>query len=319
MVYHRYGTPDVLRLEDVDLPAPGDKQVLVRVRAASVNPYDWHHLTGTPYFLRLSAGLRRPKEPRLGLDYAGVVEAVGPGVTALRPGDEVFGMRTGSFAEYLITGEHVATRIPQGVSFEQAAATPLAALTALQALRKGEVRAGQRVLVNGASGGVGTFAVQLAKTFGAQVTAVCSPHNVDAVRRLGADRVIDYTREDFVRSGQRYDVIIDGPGNRSLADRRRALTPTGALVLISGPKTNRWLGPATGLVKLVVSARFGSQKLLGMLTQNTRQDLELIAAMIRDGRVTPVIERTLPLHELPEALRYVGTGHARGKIVITVQ
>ncbi|HCT79368.1 MAG TPA: alcohol dehydrogenase, partial [Micromonosporaceae bacterium] len=230
IVRYTYGS---LALEEVDKPTIKDDEVLVRVRAASVNPYDWHHLTGTPYIMRIGAGLRKPKETAMGVDVAGVVEAVGPDVTGFQPGDEVFGMRSGAFAEYMGVREVRIALKPAGLTFEQAAAVPLAALTALQALRdKGKIQAGQQVLINGASGGVGTFAVQLAKVFGTKVTAVCSTRNVDTARSLGADRVIDYTREDFVQSGQVYDLILDVAGNRSIADRKRALAPNGILVLV---------------------------------------------------------------------------------------
>jgi NADPH:quinone reductase-like Zn-dependent oxidoreductase len=274
IVYRRYGTPEVLEEQEVPTPRAGEGQVLVRVRAAAVNPYDWHHLTGTPYFMRLMAGLRTPKQPILGVDFAGEVEAVGPGVTRLHVGDEVYGMRMGAFAEYMAVGEDLVETKPANITFEQASAVPLAALTALQALRdKGRVQAGQRVLVIGASGGIGTFAVQLARWFGAEVTGVCSGRNAELVWSLGADRVIDNTREDFVHSGQTYDLIVDVVGTRSVADRRRVLAPSGTLVVLSGPKTGRWLGPLPATVRLAAAARFaGRQRLTGMLTRAGRSD-----------------------------------------------
>jgi NADPH:quinone reductase-like Zn-dependent oxidoreductase len=318
IVQHRYGAPDVLEFQEVAPPAIAADQALVRVRAASVNPYDWHYVTGTPYLVRPSAGLFRPKSPTPGADLAGQVEAVGADVTGLQPGDEVFGLGHGSFAEYVSVRADKLVRKPAEVTFEQAAAVPMAALTALQGLRdRGRIRSGQQVLINGASGGVGTFAVQLAKSFGAEVTGVCSPRNVAATRALGADHVLDYTREDFTGSGQRYDLILDVAGNRSIADRRRALRPTGTLVLVGGPKDNQWFGPAGSLVRLLLAGRFSRQTMVGMLTRNSPEDLAELAELLGAGKVTPVIERAYSLPDVPAALRHVGAGHARGKIVIT--
>jgi NADPH:quinone reductase-like Zn-dependent oxidoreductase len=319
IVQHRYGRPDVLEFADIDRPVAKDDEILIQVRAASVNPYDWHFVTGTPYLMRVGAGLRAPKQAVPGIDVAGEVAAVGAKVTEFQPGDEVFGMRPGAFAEYLSAPAAKMARKPANLTFEQAAAVPMAALTALQALQsRGRLQPGQRVLVNGASGGVGTFAVQLAKSFGADVTGVCSPRNVAAVRALGADQVIDYTREDFARGGQQYDLILDVAGNRSIADRKRALTRTGTLVVISGPKHNRWIGPAGDLVKVLAAGRFSSRRMVGMLTRNSRDDLVLVGELLAAGSVTPLIERSYPLPEVPDALRYLGTGHAQGKLVITV-
>jgi NADPH:quinone reductase-like Zn-dependent oxidoreductase len=319
IVQHRYGTPDVLEFQEAELPAVAADQALVRVRAASVNPYDWHYVTGSPYVVRPSAGLLRPKSPTPGADLAGQVEAVGADVTGLQPGDEVLGLGYGSFAEYVSVRADKLVRKPAEVTFEQAAAVPMAALTALQGLRdRGRIRPGQQVLINGASGGVGTFAVQLAKSFGAEVTGVCSSRNVAATRALGADHVLDYTREDFTGSGQRYDLILDVAGNRSIADRRRALRPTGTLVLVGGPKHNRWIGPGGSLVRLLLAGRFGRQRLVGMLTRNSPEDLAELAALLAAGTVTPAIERTYSLPDVPVALQYVGAGHAQGKIVITI-
>jgi NADPH:quinone reductase-like Zn-dependent oxidoreductase len=320
MVYERYGTPDVLSLADIDKPVPDDDQVLVKVHAAAVNPYDWHHLTGTPYVVRPSAGLRRPKARVLGLDLAGTVEAVGRGVTRFRPGDEVFGARGGSFAEYVCVREDgVLLPKPANLNFEQAAAVPLAALSALQALRDhGRIRPGQQVLIVGAAGGIGTFAVQLAKVFGAEVTGVCGTGNVELVRGLGADRAIDYTREDFTRTGHRYDLILDNVGTRSIADRRRVLAPGGVLVGTSGPKTNRWLGPMTALVKVSLANRLGRANLTQMFTRLDRDDLGTLRELLEVGAISPVIDRSYPLADLPAALAYVGTGHARAKVVITL-
>lgn len=323
IVYHRYGSPDVLTLEEVDKPTVNDDEVLVRVHAASVNPYDWHFMRGLPYIVRTVAGLRRPKSNRLGVDMAGHVEAVGRSVTQLKPGDEVFGFRGGAFAEYVCGKERNFVPKPVGLTLEQAAAVPIAAQTALQALRdKGQIRSGQKVLINGAAGGVGTFAVQIAKAFGAEVTGVCSTRNVDMVRSIGADHVVDYTREDFTRSGQRYDLILDVAASRSLSACRRVLGPNGILVLVGaagGPdRQGRWVEPLAGLLEVLLLSRFVSQKLVPFLAKNSKEDLVVLKELIEAGKVTPVIDRTYPLSETPEAIRYLEDGHARGKVVITV-
>ncbi len=316
IVYHRYGSPDVLELADVDAPEVADDGVLVRVRAASVNALDWHRMRGQPFLVRLSDGLRRPKVSGLGVDVAGHVEAVGRNVTQFRPGDEVFGARTGAFAEY-VSGRTFVPK-PAGLTFEQAAAIPVAATTALQGLRdKGGLQPGQRALINGASGGVGTFAVQIAKALGAQVTAVCSTSNVEMARSIGADRVIDYTREDFTRSGERYDLILDIAGSRSLLACRRVLTSHGTLVVVGGPG-GRWLAPADRSVKAVVMSRFVSQRMVPFLAQITKEDLVVLKELAQAGKLRAVIDRTYPLSDVPEAIRYVEAGHARGKVVITV-
>jgi NADPH:quinone reductase-like Zn-dependent oxidoreductase len=318
IVHDRWGSPDQLELREVATPAVGDDEVLIRVRAVSVNPYDWVFVTGTPRMVRLGGGLLRPKRTIPGVDVAGQVEAVGRDVTRFRPGDEVFGMATDTFADYVVTRPDLLVRTPAGVSAEQAAAVPLAGLTALQSVRdKGRVRAGARVLVNGASGGVGTFAVQLAKHFGAEVTAVCSPRNVDAVRALGADHVVDYTREDFVDRGPRHELLVDIAGNRSVGDRRRALVPDGTLVVVGGPKTNQWVGPAGDLVAVMLRAPFVRQRMAGGMVRNDRADLELLAELLADGAIRSVVERTQPMAEAAAALTYVGEGHARGKVVLT--
>ncbi len=314
-----YGSPDGLQLQDLDKPAVDGDGVLVRVRAASVNPLDWHVMRGLPYLVRLTEGLRRPKRSVRGVDVAGHVEAVGENVTEFQPGDEVFGAKGGAFAEYVCAGEkNFLVPKPVGLTFEQAAAVPVAGTTALQALRdKGQIQSGQRVLINGAAGGVGTFAVQIAKAFGADVTGVCSTRNVDLVRSIGADQVIDYTREDFIRSGQRYDLILDAVGNRSLSDFRRALTPKGTLVLVGGGD-GRWLGPLALPLRALVLSRFVGQRMLLLLAKNNKEDLVVLKELIEAGKVTPVIDRTYPLSETPEAVRYLEAGHARGKVVITV-
>ncbi len=319
MVYERYGPPDVLELKEIERPAVVDDGVLVRVHAASVNPFDWHFLTGTPYLARLGVGLRKPKNHVLGVDFAGTVEAVGKEVTQFHPGDEVFGARNGAFGEYVCVRKSVALK-PANLTFEQAAAVPVAGVTALQGLRdKGRLQAGHKVLINGASGGVGTFAVQIAKSFGAEVTGVCSTRNVDAVRSLGADHVIDYTQGDFTRSGQRYDLMFDVAGNRSWSECKRVLTDKATLVVVGGRKTNRWIGPmGDGIKKRLVSLPGSRRVVSPFLAKITREDLAVLKELLESGRVTPVIEKQYELGEVPEAVGYVGAGHAQGKVVITV-
>jgi NADPH:quinone reductase-like Zn-dependent oxidoreductase len=319
IVHHKYGAPDVLEPRDVDEPALTDDGVLVRVRASSVNPAEWFAVTGRPYVARPAMGLLRPKDAVLGADFAGTVEAVGSAVTELRPGDAVFGgSSSGAFAEYVCVRKAVVPK-PANLTFEQAAVVPTAAVTALQGLRdKGRIRPGQKVLVNGASGGVGTFAVQLAKVFGAEVTGVCSTSKVDLVRSLGADHVIDYTREDFTRSGQRYDLLLDVAGSRSWRECRRVLDHKATLVLIGGPKANRWLGPLGHIAGVRLASLRASQKVVFFVAKFNREDFVVLRELLEAGKVTPVIDRRYALSELPEALRYLGEGHARGKVVITV-
>jgi NADPH:quinone reductase-like Zn-dependent oxidoreductase len=318
--YRAYGPPTTLVLEDVDRPVVGDGELLVRVRAASVNPLDWHYMRGTPYFLRAMAGLSRPRAHGLGVDFAGLVEAVGGSATGLRPGDEVFGAGAGAFAEYVAVREDGAVlRKSPNVTFEQAAAVPVAGITALQAVRdKGRVRPGQAVLVNGAAGGVGTFAVQIAKAFGAEVTAVCSTRNVEMVRSLVADQVIDYTQEDLTRTGRRYDVILDVAASRTLAEMRGMLAPRGVLVGIgaANPKGN-WVGPLLRPLAMAVLSPLGRRRLSFFVARMRREDLAVLHALVERGKVTPVIDRTYPLSEVPEAIAYLEQGHARGKVVIT--
>lgn len=317
IVCTHYGSPDVLRLTEVPTPAPKDDEVLVGIRAASANPLDWHYMRGTPYLVRMAAGWRRPKVTRLGVDLAGQVQAVGRRVTKFRPGDEVFGACRGSFAEFVCVPERALALKPANITFEQAAAVPVAALSALQGLRdKGRIQRGQKVLINGASGGVGTFAVQIANGLGAEVTGVCSTRNADTVRSIGAHRVIDYTKEDFTRSGERYDLILDTVGNRSLADCRRALVAKGTLVLVGGVDKGLWLGPLTRALKAAASSPFVSQRLLPFMARLGGGDLTLMQELLVAGKVIPVIDRSYPLGEVPEAIRYLEEGHARGKIVI---
>ena len=324
IVQGRYGAPgDVLRLQDIDEPLVDDDAVLVRVRATSVNPADWHLIRGNPYIARLQFGLRRPKDAVAGCDVAGHVEAVGSGVSRLRPGDEVlgcpFGRGLGTFAERVCISEDRVAVKPANLSFDQAAAVPLAALTALQGLRDhGAVKPGHRVLIIGASGGVGTFAVQIAKCLGAEVTGACSTRNVDLVRSIGADHVIDYRRQDVIEAGLRYDVIFQIAGTLSPSDCRRALTARGTLVLISGDSDGNWIGPVGRTIKALALSPFVGQKLTSFLLKPNAEDLQYLASLIEDGRVTPVIDRTYSLSEVPEALGYLEAGRARGKVVIAV-
>ncbi|MGH3110514.1 MAG: NAD(P)-dependent alcohol dehydrogenase [Gaiellaceae bacterium] len=318
IVHHEYGGPDVLELVDVDKPVPSAEEILVRVRASSVNPVEWYGMTGRLLVGRVGSGLLKPKEPRLGADLAGVVEAVGENVTDFVPGDEVYGGRTGAFAEYVCVENAVAPK-PANVTFEQAAAVPIAALTALQGLRdKGQLRPGQKVLINGASGGVGTFAVQIAKALGAEVTGVCCTRNVDQARSLGADHVVDYTRDDFTRSEERYDLVLDIAGSRSWSEYRRVLKPDAILVAVGAPKGGRVLGPLGHVVKLRLAALRASQKVVFFIAKLNREDLVYMKELIEAGAVTPVVERSYPLSETADALRYLGEGHSRAKNVITV-
>jgi NADPH:quinone reductase-like Zn-dependent oxidoreductase len=322
IVYCDYGVPN-LKFQEIEKPTPADDQLLVKVRAASVNPLDWHYIEGTPYFMRvIGVGLRKPKDTRLGVDFAGTVEAVGKNVTKFKPGDEVFGGRDGAFAEYVCVREPRAVALkPANITFEQAASVPIAAITALQGVRdKGKVQPGQKILINGASGGVGTFAVQIAKSFGADVTGVCSTRNLDMVRSLGADHVIDYTKEDFTKGSERYDVIIDNVANHSLLECRRALKPSGIYVLIGGGSANEQglIGPLINPIKAMLLSPFVSQKMGMMLAELNQKDLTALADLMQSGKVTPVIDRTYNLSELPQAIQYLEQGHARGKVVVKV-
>jgi NADPH:quinone reductase-like Zn-dependent oxidoreductase len=324
IVYCDYGLAN-LKLEEIEKPTPNDDQILVRVRAASVNPYDWHFIEGTPKIIRLmGAGLRKPKDTRVGVDFAGTVEAVGKNVTQFKPGDDVFGGKGGAFAEYVCRRAEGAVALkPANITFEQAASVNIAGITALQGLRdKGKVQPGQKVLINGASGGVGTFAVQIAKSFGAEVTGVCSTRNLDLVRSLGADHVIDYTKEDFAKSEQRYDVILDNVGvGHSLSEFRRILTPKGKYVLIGGGGANEqgFLGGLARALKALVFSKFVNQEMGMMMADANHKDLTVLADMMQSGKVKPVIDRTYNLSEVPQAIRYLEEGHARGKVVITVE
>ncbi len=322
IAYEGYGSADVLEVKEVRKPDIESDGVLLRVRAASANPYDWHVMRGVPYIARLMAtGLRKPKSSVLGTDVAGEVEVVGNAVTRFRPGDEVFGfVGSGGFAEYVSAPEKLLAVKPANLSFQQAATVPLAAVTALQGLRDaGAIRSGQKVLIVGASGGVGTFAVQIAKWYGAEVTGVCSTRNLAMVRSIGADRVIDYTREDFTRTGQRYDLIFQLAGTASPSACRRALTAAGRLVLSSGDSPGRIIGPVGRIIKaLLLSPFIGGQTMRPLIAKPSSADLQFLRELIEAGRITPVIDRTYALSEAPDAIRYLETGRARGKVVISV-
>jgi NADPH:quinone reductase-like Zn-dependent oxidoreductase len=322
--FDRYGPPEVLELRDVDMPAVGDDELLVRVRAASVNPLDWHFMRGSPYLVRMVAGLSRPRASarQLGADMAGSVEAVGKNVTGFRPGDAVFGGTDarGTLAEYLSIGQERAVLAkPAGLTFEEAASVPVAAVTALQALRdKGKVQPGHKVLVNGASGGVGTFAVQIAKALGAQVTGVCSTRNVDIAVSIGADQVIDYTREDFTQVRGRYDLVVDIAGNRTLAETRRVLVPKGVLVAVGGPNKGRWIGPLGRSARMALASPTVSQQMAFFLAHQNKADLAVLRELLEGGKVRPVLDRTYPLSDVAKAIAYLEQGHASGKVAITV-
>ena len=317
VVHETYGSPDVLKVEEVDKPELTDDGVLVRVRAAAINPADWYMMSGL-LIGRVQTGLLKPKTSRIGTDFAGTVEAVGKEVTDLHPGDDVFGGRTGALAEYVNVRIGVA-RKPADLTFEEAAAAPVAALTALQGLRdKGHVQPGQKVLINGASGGVGTFAVQIAKAFGAEVTGVCSTRNVKIARSLGADHVIDYTREDFTRSGERFDLMLDIAGSRSWSQLKRVLESDATLVVIGAQKGNRVIGPVGHIAKLRLASLRSTRKVVFFIAKINRADLAVVRELIESGKVTPVIDRRYELSEVADAFRYLGEGHAQGKIVVTL-
>jgi NADPH:quinone reductase-like Zn-dependent oxidoreductase len=316
IVYRQYGSPDVLQLEEVEKPTPKEDEVLIKIHAASLNAYDWHFLTADIFLIRLmGGGLFKPKYTRLGADIAGEVEAVGKNVKQFQPGDDVFGMVRGGFAEYTCALENALVLKPTNLSFEEAAAVPMAAITALQGLRnEGQIRAGQKVLIQGAAGGVGTFAVQIAKSFGAEVTAVCSTMNLDQARSLGADHVIDYTKEDFTRSGQRYDLIFAANGYHSLSAYKRALAPTGIYVMAGGTKAQMF----ESMFGSWMSEKEG-RKMRGVAAKRSQKDLTILKELLEARKIAPVIDRRYPLGEAAVALRYLGEGHARGKVVLTVR
>jgi NADPH:quinone reductase-like Zn-dependent oxidoreductase len=319
LVARCYGAPDVLALEPVAKPIPADDQLLVKVHVAALNPVDWHSMRGSPYIMRLTSGIGSPKDTRVGVDFAGTVEAVGKDVTRFKPGDEVFGGAGGSVAEYVVVRESRGVALkPGNVTFEQAGSVAVAALTALQGLRDhGGIKPGQKVLINGASGGVGTFAVQIAKHFGAEVTGVCSTRNVELVRSLGADHVIDYTQQDFAQSAERYDLILDNVANRSLADLRHVLEPTGTLVIVGGAKGD-WIGPLVPPLKAAILQPFVEQKMGMFIAKLEQSDMQLLGELMQAGKVTPVIDRRYAFAEAAKAMEYLETGRARGKVIVNV-
>jgi NADPH:quinone reductase-like Zn-dependent oxidoreductase len=319
-VRDRYGSPDIVEFREIDKPVPADGEALVRIRAASLNLADWYAVTGRPWVGRMAMGVLKPKERLLGTDYAGTVEAVGKSVTQFRPGDEVFGGRTGALAEYVVgRADRAMVPKPANVTFEEAAAVPVAAITALQGLRdKGQLQPGQKVLINGASGGVGTFAVQIAKALGAEVTAVCSTGNLDIARSLGADHVIDYTREDFTRSDERYDLLLDIAGSRSWSDCKRVLNPQATFVVVGGSRSNRLLGPLGHVAKVRLTALGGSRKVVFFIAKLNKADMVTLREFLEAGKVNSFIDKRYELSEIGDALRYIGEGHAQGKIVLTV-
>jgi NADPH:quinone reductase-like Zn-dependent oxidoreductase len=319
ITYIQYGPPDVLQLSEIAKPIPAEHEVLIKVRAASVNPLDWHFMRGEPFVLRLmTGGLSKPKVTQLGVDAAGVVEAVGASVTKFKKGDEVYGAFRGAFAEYACANEKKMALKPGNISFEEAAAVPVAAITALQALRdKGKIREGQKVLIEGASGGVGTFAVQIAKSFGAEVTAVCGTTKLDTSRSLGADKVIDYTREDFTKNGERYDLILGANSHHSVFEYRRSLAQNGIYVGTGGGSQNL-LGILFGMLAQSLVSMMGGKKLYGFLAKLNGKDLDVLSELLSAGKIVPFIDKSYALAEVPEAVRYLEAGHAAGKVVISV-
>jgi NADPH:quinone reductase-like Zn-dependent oxidoreductase len=318
IIHDRYGSPDVLELQEIEKPDLADDGVLVRVRAASINPADWYGMMGRPSLFRAQMGLFKPKERTLGVDFAGTVEAVGKDITELRLGDEVFGGRSGALAEYVCVRDAVAKK-PANVTFEQAGGVGVAGLTALQGLRdKGNLQLGQKVLINGASGGVGTFAVQIAKALGGEVTGVCSTRNVELVRSLGADHVIDYTQEDFTLGERRYDLVLDVAGSRSWSELKRVLEPKATVVIVGAPKGSRLLGPLSHIIRMRLASLRGSQRAVFFVAKFNKADLVVLQELLEAGKVAPVIDRSYALSETADAFRYLGEGHAQGKIVITV-
>ena len=317
IVYHKYGPPDVLELQDIDMPVVHDDDVLVRVCAASVNPYDWHFMRGEPRFMRLISGLRKLKSSRLGVDMSGKVESAGKQVTQFQPGDEVFGRGQGSFGGYVCVSEESLVGKPANITFEQAAGVYMAASTALQGLRdRGGIQPGHKVLINGALGGVGTFAVQIAKSFGAEVTAVCSTRNVDMVRAIGADHVVDYTQEDFTQ-GERHDLMFDTMGNHSLATCRALLVSGGKYLMVEMP-TGRWIHPRPRVIVASLLSLFMGKKMVLVNTKLSNADLHALKGLLEDEKITTITDRTYELSKIPEAIRYLEEGHAQGKVVITV-
>lgn len=317
VVFESYGLPEVLKIKEIEKPEVPDDGVLVRVHASSINVAEWYGMTGLPIARVLGGGLVKPKDTRLGADFAGVVEAVGKNVSDFKIGDEVFGGRSGAYAEYVSVKNAIALK-PANVTMEEAASVPTAGITALQGLRDhGKIQPGQKVLINGASGGVGTFAIQIAKAFGAEVTAVCSPNNVERARALGADHVIDYTKEDFTRNGIKYDVLFNVNGGRSWSDYKRALKPDATFVLVGGPKTGV-IGPVSLLVKTKIAMLGASQKFVFFVAKFNRADMQVLKELIENGEVKPFVEKAYPMTRIADAMTYLGNGHAKGKIVVTI-
>jgi NADPH:quinone reductase-like Zn-dependent oxidoreductase len=320
VLYRCYGSAEVLKLEKAEKPKPADNEVLVKVHAAGVNPLDWHYMRGSPYLMRLMSGIGAPDDSRMGVDFAGTVEAVGKDVRQFKPGDNVFGGASGAFAEYVtIREDRALALIPDNQFVEQSAGVAIAGITALQALRdKGQLKPGQRVLINGASGGVGTFAVQIAKSMGAEVTGVCSTRNVDMVRSIGADHVFDYKKEDYTKSGQTYDLIIDNVGNHSLLKNRAVLKPNGKLVMLGG-STGNWIGPLTRPIQALLLSPFVDQEFIMILAHLNKEDMEFLAGLMESGKVNTVIDKMYKLQDIRDAISYSEEGHARGKIIVSVE
>jgi NADPH:quinone reductase-like Zn-dependent oxidoreductase len=321
IIYRQYGAPDVLRLETVEKPTPAANELLIKVRDAALNPLDWHYMRGKPYVMRMQSGYGVPKRTRIGVDFSGTVEAVGADVRQFKVGDEIFGTANGALAQYTTTTAVGLALKPANITFAQAASVPIAGITALQGLRdKGHIKAGQKVLINGASGGVGTFAVQIAKSFGAEVTGVCSTRNVDLVRSIGADHVIDYTKEDFTQGSQRYDLIFDTVGNHALLEYRHVLNPHGVFVIIGAPSDDSWLGPLWSPIKALAISPFVSQTFVMLMADaNQTQDLDTLRDLMQAGKLAPIIDTQYTLNQTPEAMRYLEQGHARGKVVVNLE
>lgn len=318
VTFSKYGSPDVLELQEIEKPTPQDNEVLVKIHASSVNPAEWHDMTGTPFIARVFNKFPKMNHRRIGVDYAGVIEAVAKDRTDFKVGDEVFGAKNGAFGEYVCV-QNIIIPKPKNISFEEAASVPIAAITALQGLQKhGNIQAGQKVLINGASGGVGHFAVQIAKAFGAEVTGVCSSRNVELVRSLGADHVIDYTKENFTHNGKKYDLLLDIAGGYTWSEYKKILSPNAKVIIIGGPKKNRLVGPLGNVLKMKIASWFASQNVTFFIAQFNKDDMFFIKELLESGKVKPYVEKTYPLNKIADAMNHLGTGHAQGKIVVTM-